>query len=167
MQRFAKLFAPAILILGLGLTGCDSNDNAAKEPAPVEDPAADQDLIEPAGGGETTMPGNAKPASSQFALPVPEDWAEHEPFQEEKLGATPSMAGSFVYPGAAAEAAQTYRDLLTEAGFVIHNHPLGEATNQASFIAEGNIGGVQYSGTFDFDAVADGTQRVAINLSED
>src|SRR5690625_6812591 len=66
MQRFAKLFAPAILILGLGLTGCDSNDNAAKEPAPVEDPAADQDLIEPAGGGETTMPGNAKPASSRF-----------------------------------------------------------------------------------------------------
>lgn len=167
MQRLVRLCAPAILILGLGLTGCDSNDNAAKEPAPVEEPAADQDLIEPAGGGETTMPGYAKPASSQFALPVPEDWAEHEPFKEEKLGAKASMAGSFIYPGAAAEAAQTYRDLLTEAGFVIHNHPLGEATNQASFIAEGNIGGTQYSGTFDFDAIADGTQRVAINLTED
>src|SRR5690625_6819806 len=85
MQRLVRLCAPAILILGLGLTGCDSNDNAAKEPAPVEEPAADQDLIEPAGGGETTMPGYAKPASSQFALPVPEDWAEHEPFKEEKL----------------------------------------------------------------------------------
>src|SRR5690625_7307184 len=79
------------------------------------------------------MPGYAKPASSQFALPVPEDWAEHEPFKEEKLGAKASMAGSFIYPGTAAEAAQTYRDLLTEAGFAIHNHPLGEATNQASF----------------------------------
>src|SRR5690625_1035865 len=62
MQHLLKLCAPAILILGLGLTGCDSNDKAAKEPAPVEEPAADQDLIEPAGGGETTMPGNAKPA---------------------------------------------------------------------------------------------------------
>src|SRR5690625_7472733 len=99
MQHLVKLCATAILILGLGLTGCDSNDKAAKEPAPVEEPAADQDLIEPAGGGETTMPGNAKPASSQFALPVPEDRPEHEPIKAEELGAKAATAGSFIYPG--------------------------------------------------------------------
>lgn len=172
MNRTLAVLA-ALLLGATGLTAC-----AAESPAspPKEAPAiqsstdADpEDADEPAApeGKASVMPPGARPASAEFPFPVPEDWAENWPFTEEKIGKEMGMAGSFVYPGDAASAAEEYKQLLQQAGFEIHPNPLAEQVNQAAFIAEGDVNGVRYSGTLDFDTDAEGTQSVSINLQKD
>lgn len=120
-----------------------------------------------AGGGGGARIEGARAAGTDFPFPVPADWAEYEPFAEEKIGGSVGVYGSLVFPGDAASASATYQALLTDAGYLVHPHPLGETVHDAAFIVEGPIDGVAYSGELSFDTIADGTQRVAINLTQD
>lgn len=119
------------------------------------------------GATETTMPSGARPASDAFPFPVPADWAELDPFMEEKNGGSMAMYGAYEFPGEAKSDAALYEGLLKSAGFVIHPNPLGETVHDASFIVEGNVGGDLYKGGIDFDTIMDGIQRAAINLQKD
>lgn len=165
----------ALLIAGLlGMTACASEPPVA---APGDAPSTSQDsqvaeqpsAEETAGAvqSETIMPSGARPGSADFPFPVPADWTDLDAFVEEKIGKSRAMSANFSYTGDANAAAAIYRQLLEEAGYVIHANPLGEQVHAASFIAEGPVAGVQYKGTLDFDTDAAGTQRVVINLTEE
>ena len=171
-----RSFTTTALVLAglLSLTGCAAEAPVAGSPdeqgitdAGQESEATAVESDEAAEGSETTMPPGARPASADFPFPVPEGWPELDPFTEEKLGKNLAMSGSVIYPGDAQSAAATYQQLLQEAGFQIHPHPLGEQVNAASFIVTGRIDGVVYAGGLDFDTDFNGNQRVAINLVED
>lgn len=159
----------------LALIGC-AGEPTATDPEPgiqaesvieEEAPATEADDSAEAASTETTIPRGARPASDTFPFPVPEDWAEVEPFMEEKIGGSMGMYGTYEYPGDANSAATLYEDLLKSAGFIIHPNPLGETVHEASFIVEGNVNGNNYTGGIDFDAVADGMQLASINLQQD
>lgn len=159
-----------ILFAALGTTAC------ASEPAPVNPPPAavadeasdsDAEKTDQTVTTESVIPDGARPGSTDFPFPVPKDWAELAPFAEEKIGKDIAMSGMLEYPGDAADAAETYRQLLEEAGYVIHPNPLGEQVHAATFIVEGTVSGQAYAGTVDFDTDAAGTQRVLINLTQD
>lgn len=169
------LAASALLLASLlGITACAAETpdaGSADEPKvaaetstpadPVDDESTDSETL------DTSMPQGARAGSVTFPFPVPEDWPELEPFAEEKIGKDVGLYASFGFPGDAASASATYQSLLKVAGFQIHPNPLGEQVHDASFVVEGRVDGSAYSGTLDFDTIADGTQRVAINLTED
>jgi hypothetical protein len=166
----ARLLAVLLGTVGvIALTGCAAS---VPEPAPtsaIDSEAVDQHTTDEESAdapATTTIPAGARAASADFPFPVPEDWAEHEPFAEEKIGGSAGVYGSLVFPGDAASAAASYQALLRDAGYAVHPHPLGEVTHDAAFIVEGPIDGVAYSGQISFDTIADGTPRVAINLTQ-
>jgi hypothetical protein len=167
----ARLSAVLLGAVGVfALVGCAT---PAPEPAPtsaidseVVDQQEDEGAAEEA-PAETTIPEGARAAGTDFPFPVPADWEEYEPFAEEKIGGSVGVYGSLVFPGDAASASASYQALLTDAGYLVHAHPLGETVHDAAFIVEGPIDGVAYSGELSFDTIADGTQRVAINLTQD
>lgn len=166
----------SILVLGLTLSlGAVACTPAGPGNAPVENPPSDGAPVNPGTGGETpgntggsevTMPAGAKPGSAEFPFPVPESWPEMEPFRLGTTGKKESWDAIFVYPDAdkAQEAAEHYRALLTSAGYRIDNNPLGEVVHLASFIVQGPVDGVMYSGSINFDTDAGGTARAIINL---
>lgn len=161
-----SLVTAALLLAGLlGITACAS-EKSDKESA-NSSATATKEPVAKGSEAKSVMPQGAKPGSADFPFPVPQDWTELEPFTEGKLGKDISMAASFGFPEDAISAAEAYQRLLEEAGFEIHPNPLGEQVNDAAFIAKGKVNGANYSGTLDFDADADGTQRVAINLTKD
>ncbi len=178
-----KLGAATVTLL---LFGCSSspgsNTPVPTEPSVAAEPSA-TDGAEPGGEAEeseeaptegsaaevpegTIAPG-AVAASTDFPFPVPEGWEILEPFTLGKLGKTPTMYASVIYPGDAQEAAALYSSLLQASGFTADRSPLGEVTNQASLVASGTVNGQAYTGTMNFDTFADGTQQVAISMSED
>lgn len=170
-----RIFATiAVLFLGItGLAACatDAPSSSLSE-APVAE--ATQESASPDAGdsGEpaaaaTAMPDGARPARSEFPFPVPADWPELTPFTEEKIGKNIGMSAVYGFPEDATSAAESYRQLLEKAGFTVHPHPLGEQVHAASFVAEGSIDGVGYSGTLNFDTDVEGTHRVVINLTRD
>ncbi len=173
MNRTLTISGLLVIIL-CGATACASEPAQSGLPAEVQtdtqhqgSESTAQDSAPEEVSAETTMPSGARPGSSDFPFPVPTDWLELEPFTEEKIGKARAMTASFVFPGDAQSASVAYQKLLNEAGFELHPNPLGEQVNAASFIVKGNISGAQYAGSLDFDTIADGTQRVAINLAED
>lgn len=175
-----RILVPAIstlLLLG-PLAACSEEKPDAGSPATTTTPqgfdgAAEEssatDASDPAasGDGAESMPDGARPGSADFPFPVPQDWPEQNTFHEDKIGKDISWSGSFVYPGDSQAAAATYRQLLEGAGFIIHPNPLGEVVNEASFIAEGKVNGVAYTGPLDFDVQLGGDQVVSINLTKD
>jgi len=174
MKRIASVLGGFFVVIGL--LGCTGSGGAAGEPeAAVVGGGVEEEQGAPSeeGGDEAepdagqAVPEGARPGSAGFPFPVPVDWEELEPFQVIKIGKDPAMAAAFIYPGDADAAAESYQELLEAAGFTIHPNPLGDVVNAASFIAEGLVDGVAYSGTLDFDEIADGTPRVAINLTAD
>src|SRR5690606_8546672 len=144
--RSAMLIA---VLAALSLAGCAATPELA--PAEPAEPSvavgeestttdgSDDDAAPAA--GETTIPDGARAASPDFPFPVPEDWAELDPFVEEKLGKDITMAGSVEYPGDAKAAAKHYQELLIAAGFDAYPYGPGELTNQASIAAEGTVNG--------------------------
>lgn len=166
------LATTALLLVGmLGITGCASEQPAAESSESTESAGTEQktgsDTAEQNEAVAPAMPDGARPGSADFPFPVPADWAELAPFAEEKIGKDIAMYAMFEYPGDAASASDTYQRLLEEAGYTIHPNPLGEQVHAASFIAEGEVDGVAYAGTLDFDTDAGGTPRVTINLAQD
>lgn len=168
------LAAIAVLLLGAaGLTACATDAPASGLSTPPASSSTQEsassnggDAVEP-GTSNSVMPEGARPGSAEFPFPVPEDWPELMPFTEEKIGKALGMSASYEHPGDATSAAETYRQLLEKAGFDVHPNPLGEQVHAASIIAKGDIEGVDYSGTLDFDTDAENTPRVVINLTQD
>lgn len=170
--------AALLLTVGMGITACASpaetelpeSSTSDGTQGPVTPESKDSDEAEQPGTSaerEYTMPDGARPGSTDFAFPVPKDWPELVPFAEEKIGKDLAMSASFEFPGDAKSAAAAYKQLLEQAGYEIHPNPLGEQVHDASFIAKGQVGGVDYAGTLDFNTDAAGTQDVMINLTED
>lgn len=168
---FRPLSALVIASLaGLTLVGCAASPTPPAAPpceqsADVDDAPAEDVADEGAGAGETTIPAGARAASPDFPFPVPEDWAELDPFLEEKLGKDITMYGSVEYPGDAKTAAAHYRELLVAAGFDAYPYGPGELTNEASLAAEGVVAGEMRIAIINFDVHADGLQRVSITVS--
>ena len=168
--RSAMLIA---VLAALSLAGCAATPELA--PAEPAEPSvavgeestttdgSDDDAAPAA--GETTIPDGARAASPDFPFPVPEDWAELDPFVEEKLGKDITMAGSVEYPGDAKAAAKHYQELLIAAGFDAYPYGPGELTNQASIAAEGTVNGELRIAIINFDVHADGHQRASITVA--
>lgn len=157
-------------LAALSLVGCattpDANPAAPADPSvEVTDEHDALDEVQGTPGGETTIPDGARAASAEFPFPVPEDWAELEPFTEEKLGKDITMSGGFEYPGDAKTAAAHYQQLLIAAGFDAYPYGPGELTNQASIAAEGVVNGEMRIAILNFDVFADGYQRVVITVA--
>lgn len=115
---------------------------------------------------DSTIPDGAHAATADFPFPIPDGWEEIAPFTEEKIGKSLAMSAVYARPDDAKAAADTYSQLLKNAGFEIHANPTGEVVHDASFIVEGVVNGVVYKGGLDFDTDANGTARVVINLTE-
>lgn len=186
MRRTTATFA-LVLAGMLGLTSCasdptdppaadesgttaESEDTADAADAAADDSADDADSADedaPDAATETTIPAGAYAASADFPFPIPEGWEEIYPFTEEKIGKSAAMTAAYAHPGDAESAAATYEELLSSAGFVAYENPVGALTNAASLMVEGVVNGVAYKGPLDFDTDSEGTNRVAINLTEE
>lgn len=166
----------ALLVTALAtfsLLGCAASPSTpAAPPAEPEveleqevDAQENADETNGAPGGETSIPTGARAASADFPFPVPADWAELDPFVEEKVGKDITMYGAVEYPGDAKTAAAHYRELLIAAGFDAYPYAPGELTNQASLAAEGVVDGEMRLAIINFDVHADGSQRASIHVS--
>lgn len=161
------LVTSALVFSGLlVVTGCATGTPAPDSPEAPAGAEVQESSEAEAEDSKTVMPQGARPGSADFPFPVPQDWPELSPFVEEKIGKKMGRHAVFGHPGDAASAAATYRSLLEEAGFAIHPNPLGEQVHAASFVAKGDVDGVDVAGTLDFDTDAAGTHRVVINLTE-
>lgn len=145
-------------------------ESATEDVAPTEDVPEDagQDEAPPqdeAGATEVSIPAGAVAATTDFPFPVPEGWSALEEFEAGQIGKSEAMYAGYEYPGAAADAAQTYQDLLVAAGYIIHPDLLGATLHEAAFIVEGPVNGTLYKGSITFNTHADGYQRAAINLT--
>lgn len=171
-------------LVTLAVVGCGA-DAPASDPAVDASPAQEQstapeqleadesaapeepEITENQSSVEITMPDGAEPGSDEFPFPVPREWAQLDPFEEVKVGASMRMYAAYEHTGDAASAAAMYRDLLTSAGYTITANPLLEVTNDAAFTVEGPVNGDPHTGSVAFDKNAEGVQRAVIDLQKD
>lgn len=176
IHRRPALVAGAILLFAL--TGCASGapsagtdgqapDTSTSPAAPADAAAPDASGDQASTGADIIIPAGAYAASGDLLFPIPDGWAELDPFTPGKLGKDVTTSGSVEYPGDAKESAAIYFGVLEAAGFVVNTYPLGEVTNKASIMAEGMIGGVPHFALLNFNEHADGYQRVSIIIKED
>jgi hypothetical protein len=174
MHRTVAICALALAGM-LGLASCASPSTEAPSVSEAESPAAtdtapgvdtNESESDSSGMTDSSIPDGAHAATADFPFPIPDGWEEINPFTEEKIGKSLAMSAVYTRPADAQAAADTYIQLLKNAGFEIHANPTGELVHDASFIAEGVINGVVYKGGLDFDTDANGTARVVINLTE-
>lgn len=172
-HRINSLIVGAVVLMAL--SGCASApaDVVPLAPSPgtsteqEQAPGQDTDVETDAAASEVTIPSGAYAASGALLFPVPEGWAELDPFEESKLGKDVTVSGSVEYPGDAKDAAATYLAVLKAAGFNAYTYAPGELTNPASLAAEGLIGGIPHFALLNFNVHADGYQRVSIVIVEE
>lgn len=175
MRTHQPRYLTRLLIVGTAflftLSGCAPGpmDNGPDAQGPgtgtTQEPAPDQGSD--AAASDITIPAGAYAASGDLLFPIPDGWAELDPFTEGKLGKDVTTSGSVEYPGDAQEAAATYLAVLKAAGFDAYTYAPGELTNKASLAAEGMINGLPYFALLNFDVHADGYQRVSIIIIEE